>query len=109
MNENKIEPLVWYSHEGVTTKKTITDTYWQWNEVSEREKNPNKHYRYNLLGYTELILHISYPVYHPYKNGQFQPVEKDKERSIVKFVVVVFGKFNKRIVTFIVSKALVSL
>ena len=109
MNENKIEPLVRYSHESVTTKKTITDTYWQGNEVSEGEKNPNKHNGYNLLRDTEFILHVSYPVYHPNKNGQLQPVEKDKERSIVKFVVVVFGKFNKRIVTFIVSKALVSL
>ena len=62
----------------------------------QKSKNPNKHYRYNLLGYTELILHISYPVYHPYKNGQFQPVEKDKERSIVEFVVVTTVKFNKR-------------
>ena len=96
MNENKIEPLVWYSHEGVTTKKTITDTYWQGNEVSEGEKNPNKHNGYNLLRDTEFILHVSYPVYHPNKNGQLQPVEKDKERSIVEFVVVTTVKFNKR-------------
>ena len=112
LNEYEIKPLAYEIHVVIITKEVVLlDADEQRDEVPKGKENPNEHYCYDLLGDAQFIFDIPYSENHSNKYTQLQPVQKDKDWGVDKFVfIIVWVRCHKmRIWIIKVSIAFVSL